>query len=81
VLFDSPAYADHLKRGGLSDDQARAAADALAEALREAVAAKSDIGPPESRFSKLEWMAGTSIVLTHAPATPWDCRPAIVGGA
>jgi hypothetical protein len=43
VLFNQFAYADHLKRGGFTDDQARASAEALGVALSEAVATKSDV--------------------------------------
>ena len=43
VLFNQFAYADRLKHGGFSDDQARASAEALASALSEAVATKSDV--------------------------------------
>ena len=43
VLFNQFAYADRLKNGGFSDDQARASAEALASALSEAVATKSDV--------------------------------------
>jgi chromosome segregation ATPase len=43
VLFNQFAYADRLKRGGFTDDQARASAEALADALSETVATKSDI--------------------------------------
>ena len=38
VLFNQFAYADRLKRGGFSDDQARASAEALGDALTETVA-------------------------------------------
>jgi hypothetical protein len=43
ILFDRLAYMDRLKRSGISDDYARAHAEAMDEALREAVATKSDI--------------------------------------
>ena len=43
VLFNQFAYADRLKRGGFSDDQARASAEALGDALTETVATKSDL--------------------------------------
>lgn len=43
VLFNQFAYADRLKRGGFTDEQARASAEALSDALSEAVATKSDI--------------------------------------
>jgi hypothetical protein len=43
ILFDRLAYIDRLKRSGISDDQARAHADAMDEALRESVATKRDV--------------------------------------
>ena len=38
VLFDRLAYMDHLKRAGLSEEHARAYAEALEEALHSAAA-------------------------------------------
>ncbi len=66
VLFNNLAYARRLEEAGFSQQQVLAAADALAEALCEAVATKSDIALLEGRFSKLEWMATTSITLSIA---------------
>jgi hypothetical protein len=43
ILFDKLAYMDRLTRAGIADDQARAHAEAMDEALRESVATKSDI--------------------------------------
>ncbi len=43
VLFNQFGYADRLKNGGFTEQQARAATEALADALTEAVATKSDI--------------------------------------
>lgn len=43
VLFDQFAYADRLKSGGFSDEQARASAEALRAALTETVATKTDL--------------------------------------
>lgn len=43
ILFDRLAYIDRLKRAGIADDQARAHAEAMDEALREAVATKRDV--------------------------------------
>jgi hypothetical protein len=43
ILFDRLAYIDRLKRSGVSDDHARAHAEAIDEALREAVATKRDL--------------------------------------
>ncbi|HMK89998.1 MAG TPA: coiled-coil domain-containing protein [Methylocystis sp.] len=43
ILFNQFAYADRLKKGGFTDEQARASAEALESALTEVVATKSDI--------------------------------------
>lgn len=54
VLFNQFAYIDRLKRGGFSDEQARASAEALGDAFTEAVATKSDLGRLEAAFERLE---------------------------
>ena len=58
ILFDRLAYVDRLKAGSFSEQQARAAADALGEALTETVATKADIAQletkMETRFSALD---------------------------
>jgi hypothetical protein len=43
ILFDRLAYVDRLKAGSFTEQQARAAADALGDALVETVATKADI--------------------------------------
>ena len=43
ILFDKLIYIDRLKRAGVTEEQARAHAEAMDEALREAVATKADI--------------------------------------
>jgi hypothetical protein len=43
ILFDRLAYIDHLKHSGISEDHARAHADAMNDALRESVATKHDV--------------------------------------
>jgi len=43
IIFDRLVYIDRLKRAGVDEDQARAHADAMNEALRESVATKSDV--------------------------------------
>ena len=50
VLFNQFSYADRLKSGGFTEQQARAAADALAEALTEAVATKADVVELKGEF-------------------------------
>ena len=58
ILFDRLAYVDRLKAGSFSEQQARAAADALGEALTETVATKADVAQletkMETRFSALD---------------------------
>jgi hypothetical protein len=44
ILFDRLAYMDRLKRAGVTDEHARAHAEAIDEALRESVATKHDLG-------------------------------------
>lgn len=51
ILFHQLAYIDRLKKGGFTDDQARASAEALDTAFSEAVATKSDLTELESRLS------------------------------
>lgn len=43
ILFDKSIYIEKLKRAGISEDQARAHAEAMEEALREAVATRADV--------------------------------------
>jgi hypothetical protein len=43
ILFDRLIYIDQLKRASISDDHARAHADALHVALGESVATKHDL--------------------------------------
>jgi hypothetical protein len=43
VLFDKLIYMDRLKAAGIAEDQARAHAEAMHEALRESVATKADL--------------------------------------
>jgi hypothetical protein len=54
ILFDRLAYVDRLKAGSFSEQQARAAADALGEALTETVATKADVAQLETTISRLE---------------------------
>lgn len=54
VLFNQFAYTDRLKRGGFSDEQARASAEALNDAFTETVATKYDLARLEVAFERLE---------------------------
>ena len=51
ILFDKLAYIDRLKRAGIDDNQARAHAEAMDEALRESVVTKADL---RSEITRLE---------------------------
>lgn len=75
ILFDKLVYMDRLKAAGIAEDQARAHADAMDEALREAVATKadlrnttvelkSDIREIGTRLSVLTWVVGINIALS-----------------
>jgi hypothetical protein len=58
VLFDQFSYADRLKRGGFSEEQARASTEALGAALSQAVATKPDLTQLGSALKK--WLCGNS---------------------
>ena len=51
ILFDKLIFIDRLKRAGVADDQARAYAEALDEALRESVVTKPYL---DIRLAQLE---------------------------
>jgi hypothetical protein len=48
LLFDKLRFIDRLTHAGVAEEQARAHAEAMEEALREAVATKSDIATVRS---------------------------------
>ena len=54
ILFNQFAYTDRLKRGGFTDEQARASAEALENSLGEAVATKSDVLGLKGEFVELK---------------------------
>jgi predicted nuclease with TOPRIM domain len=55
ILFDKLAYIDRLKRAGIDENQARAHAEAMNDALRESVATKADLRTESSRLqTKIE---------------------------
>ena len=54
LLFDRLSFIDRLKRAGITDDHARAHAEAIDEALHEAVATKADITALRSDIALLE---------------------------
>ena len=51
LLFDKLVYIDRLKRGGIDDNQARAHAEAMTDALRESVATKADLRTESNRLA------------------------------
>jgi hypothetical protein len=55
ILFDRLRFIDRLKRAGIDDNQARAHAEAMDEALHESVATKADLRVEISRLeTKIE---------------------------
>jgi hypothetical protein len=55
ILFDKLGFIDRLKRAGIDDNQARAHAEAMDDALRESVATKADLRMEISRLeTKIE---------------------------
>ena len=50
ILFDKLAYIDRLKRGGIDDNQARAHAEAMDDALRESVATTAQLQAETTRL-------------------------------
>ena len=54
ILFDRLRYMDKLTSAGIPEDQARAHADAMNDALRESVATKSDIATLRTELLALE---------------------------
>ena len=77
ILFDRLAYIDRLRRAGIEDNQARAHAEAMEDALRESVATKADIARLEnmihSEITRLETTTHAEITrletTTHAEIT------------
>jgi hypothetical protein len=63
ILFDRLAYVGRLKAGSFTEQQARAAADALGEALVETVATKADITSVKADIvrSRPSWTPGSPV--------------------
>ena len=55
ILFDKLIYIDRLKRAGVTEEQARAHAEAMDEALRESVATKLDIAAIKADLAELKY--------------------------
>jgi hypothetical protein len=53
-LFDKLRYFDRLTRAGIGEDQARAHADAMEDALRQSVATKADIVSLRTEMQAIE---------------------------
>ena len=62
ILFDKLTYMDRLKAAGIAEDQARAHAEAMHEALRESVATKADLLALEQRLTIRMGVIGVAIV-------------------
>ena len=69
IAFDTLKYADRLEKAGVSREQAKAEAEALAEVLgtAEVVTRKDlqiELAPIRSELILLKWMVGVSIALS-----------------
>jgi hypothetical protein len=56
AIFDTLQYAKKLKKAGVSEGEAEAQAEALAEIFEKQVATKIDIS--ELKFELIKWMLG-----------------------
>ncbi len=79
IAFDTLKFAEKLESGGFTHAQAKAAAEAFAEATSQELATKSDLWEMELRLSGhitavkgeialLKWMAGFALALLSAIA-------------
>ncbi len=79
IGFDTLKFVERLEAGGFSHAQARAAAEAFAEATSQELATKADLRETELRLSGeltgvrgeialLKWMVGFAIALLSAVA-------------
>jgi len=64
VAFDTLAYSRRLRAAGVSDQEATAHAEALAEMVSDTLASRSDIRELEHKLTELEyrlkiWIGGT----------------------
>ncbi len=71
VTFDTLAYAERLKSGGFTDEQAKAEAEALSKVLSDALdsqlATKADIAHLDKQLLVLKWMLGIVIAVEVLP--------------
>lgn len=66
ILFDRLRYMDRLKSAGIPEQQARAHADAMDDALRESVATKSDFVPIRAEIAAARTDLRTEIARLEA---------------
>lgn len=78
ITFDKLLYIDRLKSAGVEEQQARAHAEALDQALRDTVATKQDVRDEATRLQhQIEiavrdlkiWMGGIVVVIVGALAS------------
>ncbi len=58
ITFDKLAFVERLQESGFSQTQAKGAAEALDNALKDTVATKYDIARLEVKLSMLQWVVG-----------------------
>lgn len=72
IAFDTLKFVEKLEAGGFTHAQAKAAAEAFAEATSQELATKGDLREVEIRLTGeivlLKWMAGFSLALLSAIA-------------
>ena len=70
IAFDTLKYAERLRAAGVSEQQAKAEAEALRDVLSEALdttlATKADIAVLDAKVDKISWMIGILIALAVA---------------
>jgi hypothetical protein len=72
IAFDTLKFVEKLEAGGFTHSQAKAAAEAFAEATSQELATKGDLREAELRLASeiapLKWMTGFSLALLSAIA-------------
>jgi hypothetical protein len=70
ITFDTLKYTERLRAAGVSEEQAKAEAEALVVAFSEAMdsqlATKRDTDKLDGRLSLLQWMIGFNLAFTMA---------------
>jgi hypothetical protein len=77
VPFDTLKLADRLQAGGFTAEQARAASDALAQALGDGVTAdvksvRADVAALKTDMTVVKWMLGILIAVGIVHSTSLD---------